>query len=362
MEELKIKSIKIERYDPLLHASLIERTFDNTKLVALNTCPTWGIVRYELHKRFPGSRREMALEAGGAAHEAYSAIRLADLIYNGHHFYPDIDCRSVAVETALTLFEESRVDEWLSVLSQGESEEHSAMLAALNIFGTSGFMDDPLDRRRTVANIEEALIAYMQRYPFGKTMPVVLDDFVGVEVPIDMHLIITTDKDEHHFRFIGRVDGVHWRNIDKQTVVIEENKTGARLDDAWEMSFNMSHQVTGYMFAVSHLVGLPVWDGIVRGMAIPLPKTYDYGGINNVHVTRDELKVAEWAEWVLYTHLITKPYLHKPTQAPKFTHSCNRYFRPCAFIPFCDSPLEEREAMLEEMQLDKWSPLDEGHD
>ena len=50
--------------------------YDHTKLSAINTCPTWGILRYSHHKCMPGSTRAMALEAGSAAHEAFAAVRL----------------------------------------------------------------------------------------------------------------------------------------------------------------------------------------------------------------------------------------------------------------------------------------------
>ena len=51
-------------------------TYDHTKLSAINTCPTWGILRYTHHKKMPGSSRAMALAAGSAAHDAFSAVRL----------------------------------------------------------------------------------------------------------------------------------------------------------------------------------------------------------------------------------------------------------------------------------------------
>jgi hypothetical protein len=43
-----------------------------------------------------------------------------------------------------------------------------------------------------------------------------------------------------------------------------------------------------------------------------------------------------------------------------FTHSCNRYFRPCSLIPFCASDREEQERIIAEMVTDEWSPLDDG--
>ena len=56
--------------------------FDNTKLTAINQCPTWGIVRYGLHKTMSGGGRAMALEAGSACHEVFAALRLWQLLYH----------------------------------------------------------------------------------------------------------------------------------------------------------------------------------------------------------------------------------------------------------------------------------------
>ena len=53
--------------------------FDNTKWSAINTCPTWGITRYQMHLRMPGGGRALALEAGHALHEVFAFVRLATL-------------------------------------------------------------------------------------------------------------------------------------------------------------------------------------------------------------------------------------------------------------------------------------------
>lgn len=357
----KIIRVHMEPFDATRHT--VTRKFDNTKLVALNTCPTWGIVRYEKHKTYLSGGRAMPLEAGAAAHEAYAGVRLADLWFNGHHFYPDLPVRDIATARANVLFGAERTAGLISVLESGEDSERATMLAALEVFGTSGFYEDPNDRRRTIANIEEALIAYVSRYPLGKTMPAVIGNFVGVEIPINMYLEIETDDGTvYRFNFTGRVDGVHFTSPKLDTLSIEENKTASRLDEAWRLSFTTSHQPTGYMLAVSSILKRLVTQGVVRGMAIPLPKTFDYGGIVNEPIQRDEQKFAEWAQWVLHTVQITDPYMDDPCNAPKYTHSCNRYFRPCSLIPFCDSPVDEREIMLEEMATEEWSPLESGNE
>ena len=50
--------------------------YDNTRLVAINTCPVWGAVRYGLGLAMPSRSRAMALEAGSACHEVFAAARL----------------------------------------------------------------------------------------------------------------------------------------------------------------------------------------------------------------------------------------------------------------------------------------------
>jgi len=389
---MKILNISMVPWVNSIHGELRDRDgkplrkFDNTKLVALNT---WGIVRYEHHKTYLSGSRAMALEAGGAAHEAYAAVRLADLYFNGPEFYRDADFSSdvqrIATARATTIFGEERTAGWLSALTSGEDTERATMLAALEIFGTSGYYEDPGDRKRTIANIEEALIAYVTRYPLGKTMPIIVKNglegiqksewFVGVEIGIDMYLEITTDEPSdteygyngthinrvRRYHFVGRVDGLQYIDRTLSRIAVEENKTASRLDDAWRLAFTISHQPTGYMLAASNLLGQLVQDAVIRGMSIPLPKTFDYGGIVNEPITRNLQNFKEWAEWVCHTMDVTAPFLDTPENAPKYTHSCNRYFRPCPLIPFCDSDYDERRAMLDEMATDEWDPLEEGN-
>ena len=50
--------------------------FDYTTLNSVSECPTWGIVRYVLHKTTSEPDRAMALEAGEALHDVFAAIRL----------------------------------------------------------------------------------------------------------------------------------------------------------------------------------------------------------------------------------------------------------------------------------------------
>jgi hypothetical protein len=323
--------------------------FDNSKLVAVNTCPTYGIMRYEHHKVFTSNRRNMPIEAGLACHEAFAACRLADLYMNGTQWYPERDVMEVARRRMRALFGGERTTEWERELTKGEDTERSIMLATLAAFDTSGYYDDDSDKRRTRANIEEALIVYVSKYPIGKIMTVVQGDFVGVEIPVNMYLRIDTNKKTHEFHYTGRIDCVVYADITKKVVRIEDNKTAARLD----------HQPTGYCLAASALLKRPVNHAAIRGLAIPIPKAYDYGGVVVEPISRTEQQFTEWAEWVLHTTDLVFKYKNKPLNAPKYTHSCNRYFHPCVYIPLCDSDMDERVEMYHDMETLEWDPIAE---
>ena len=53
--------------------------YDNTRLQAVNTCPTWGVLRYGMHKQMQQPGRALALECGHAMHEVFSWVRLCSL-------------------------------------------------------------------------------------------------------------------------------------------------------------------------------------------------------------------------------------------------------------------------------------------
>lgn len=335
--------------------------YDNTKLVALNTCPTWGIVRYSQHKTMsaPGGR-QMALECGSAAHEVFAAVRLWQLrAYQGKEA-PHI--QTLADYHGPRLFGATRYDAMLSSVDHGEDERAQSLAFCLSALETSGFYDDPSDKRRTYTNLEEACIAYIDRWDWNR-MPVWIRDEadplsdIGIELPFDIVLhFVLEDKRELEYRFIGKADGLHVRN---GVLYLHENKTASRLDEAWRQSFLMSSQVTGYCFALSLWAGGPIEHAEVFGMSIPLPRNYDFGGLVREPVTRYSHHFEHWFKWFLHTVQIEQAYVSNPIEAPRYTHSCNRYFRPCSLIPFCDAEEDEQKLILEEMFIDEWSPLHE---
>lgn len=338
-----------EKQDPSIPA------FDYTKLTALNMCPRWGLIRYDQHKRMPTNGRSTALEMGGAAHQAYAAIRFFELMESGE--FADSKYHSLIYQHGLKQFGEERFHYIMNLWGSGEDTRRRVNAIALYILNTSGYYDDPNDRRRTLSNLETSMLAYIDRLELGTRIPVVRDGLVGIEVPFDLLITFTSPwVDRFKMRYIGRMDGLVKTRYGYE---VEENKTASRLDKSWMDSFLISHQVTGYCVAASILLGEPVSECVVRGMMVPLPKNYDLGGIAHVSVSRDDDRIREWYRWIWTTvSNLYLPYRDDPLFAPEFSHSCNRFYQSCAFIPLCSmASREDRLLTFSQMVHDEWSPL-----
>lgn len=330
-------------------------TFDNTKLTAINTCPRWGIIRYHQHKRMPGTSRAMALEAGSACHELFSAVRLIELKHQGlyDHF----------IYKGQQLFGEQRFEQMLYYINiDKDDNENSIRNFCLEALYTSGFYDDPEDKRRTMTNLEEACLAYMDRYRWYK-YPIYVKDindpksFVGIEVPVDIVVSLTyKNRPKREYRFTGKIDGITHKG---DSIIIDENKTASRLNDAWRESFHVSHQPTGYMIATSVITGESCNEARVHGLSIPQPKYSQDNGHAVLDIERTIEQFHQWFQWFDHTTQLFEVYKDDPVNAPMYTHSCNRYNRPCSFIPLCVETYDVRKSILEnEMQHDEWTPLD----
>jgi hypothetical protein len=348
-------------------------TYDHTKLSAINTCPTWGILRYSHHKRMPGANRAMALEAGSAAHEAFAAVRWYQ--YKYVQAKTEVE-HQIAHNHGLRLFPNDRFDQMLGVINETSTHRTNCINFAIEAIESCDFYDDVSDNRRTVSNISEAIISYvdsidMDRYPIwvrDNTDP--LSD-IGIEIAFDVVVDIEyesgpTFEDKGGYnnnlqvRFTGKLDGLHIDHKRNNQLIIEENKTGARLDDSWLAQWVLSHQITGYCVSAQTFTGLPCTRAIVAGMRLPIGKNPSEG-IRKEVVNRHPIMFDKWAGWFVTTILMENEYRDNVVNAPMYTHSCNRYFRACSFLPFCSAEsVEEKEQIIEEMELDEWSPLHEG--
>ncbi|CAM6001460.1 unnamed protein product [Sphagnum balticum] len=339
-------------------------TYDNTKLQAYNTCPTWGVVTYQMHKVMPGSGRSMALEAGSAMHEVFAWVRLLTLLQQ----VPDYAIKEVYNHHGMRLFGEDRWDHITNNIDLTLGERDLFVKnGAIAVLESSEFYDDPRDKRRTLANLTECAFAYIDRWNWNKKVWMRDENNpcgdVGIEIPFDLVISITEWRASQHSytterRYTGKIDGI---SIDeKGNPYIEENKTAARLGDAWSMAFEVNTQPTGYMIAASVFTEQRVRDAEIHGLAIPLPKSYDFGGVMRVEVSRKDYHIERWINWFHNTALGYEKDKDDPYNADRYTHSCNRYFRPCSLIPFCDADDEEARAVIRDMEHKEWSPLDKA--
>ena len=329
-------------------------TYDNTKLVALNQCPTYGILRYQMHRAIPSSSRSLALECGHAMHDVFAWIRLVTLrnqlrddAYRGTELYHYHGNRIFGADRFATIHGEVANTDLTDMAKRG----------AIVVLDTSGYYDDPRDKRRTLSNMEECSLAYVDRWRWDR--PVWIRDEtdihsdIGIEIPFDL---VVSIEGRSPFRYTGRIDGIHIHADHR--LYLHENKTASRLNDAWEMSFNINSQITGYCIAASVFTQDVVNRAHVLGLAIPLPKTYEYGGFVQSGYERRDHHYSRWLSWLDHTITIYTRYLNNPEEAPRYTHSCNRYFRPCQFIPYCDADDDEERRMVEQdMVVNEWSPL-----
>lgn len=336
--------------------------YDHTKLTAVYTCPTWGVIRYGHNKVMPGAGRAMPLEAGHVSHQAYAAIRFFQLWF--YDLLPD--------HARFWGEREFGADRWASmcsVIKPGNTQMTNAINFVLEALATSGYVDDPHDKRRTLANIEIACIAYLERWDWTR-YPIWVADRndpskrVGIEVPMDI-LIGLQPPDGHPMdpvmeimRYTGRIDGIHYDNDSMTSVFPMENKSASRLDEAWRMGMMMTHQLTGYCAGVQVITKLPVKRGMIVGMQLPQPKTHG-DGIVPISAERLPHHYTSWGLWAFGGKVLMERYMDSPLTAPQYTHSCNRYFRPCSLIPLCYNDMEERTLSFSQMETSEWSPLDE---
>jgi hypothetical protein len=313
--------------------------YSNSRLTAINQCPIYGIVHNQ--RQYQSTARAMALEAGSTMHEVFAAVRIWQL----EHVQ---QLPKHALHTAHRLF---NPDRWRGCVSKAKDQRDNLIDTCFNILHSSGWQDEQSDRIRTMTNMELATIKYCdERLAHMDNWPVWVADkkrpntAVGIEQPFDITLHFT---DGVRFRYIGTIDGLIY-NENRKRYEIDENKTASRLDDAWISSFDLAHQVTGYCAASTTVFGFAVLHCRVTGVKIR-PSNVGEDIIPIEPLERTAYSINCWGKWVRHTAEMYEQYADEWEEAPRYTHSCNRYFRPCSMIPFCADTPDGRRQQWEQM-------------
>jgi hypothetical protein len=321
--------------------------YSHSIMEAILTCPKWGLIRYAERKYFRANFRALALEAGSAMHEVFAALRLWQL-YRIHNLPDHFN------HHAIRIFGRNRVEACFWPKPDPRDE---ALSFCFEILNSGEFYDDPNDNIRTVANMEETTIRYVdeQLAVMDRNDIWVADRSdptapVGVEYSFDM---VVDDV----IRYIGTIDGITVHQP-RGVVRLEENKTASRLDEAWRESFRIKFQPTGYTIAGRLLTGQPIVESKIIGVKVKQTRsTEDY--LTFVE-HRDEENFHYFHQTLMFTHRLALEYKGRALDAPMFTHSCNRYFRPCGFIDLCAGSREDQEMMYEAMEKTPLSPSEKA--
>jgi len=310
---------------------------------AILTCPKWGLIRYRDRKYFKSNYRALALEAGSAMHEVFGALRLWQLKrvqglpdHFNHH--------------GTRLYGKNRLDTCWWDKSDPRDE---ALSFCFEILNSGEYYDDPKDRIRTMAHMEETTIRYVDEMmkvmdrnsiwiadPKDPTAP------VGIEYTFDMVV-------DNAIRYIGTIDGITI-HTPRGVTRNEENKTASRLDEAWRESYRVKFQPTGYTIASRLLTGEEIIENKIIGIKVKQTRSSEDFLMFVEH--RDVDTWSDFYNTLLYTHKLALEYAGNNLNAPMFTHSCNRYFRPCGFIDLCCASQDDQQTMYDAMERTQLSP------
>lgn len=330
---------------PYLTASMVE---------AVTTCPKWGIIHNVQHKRFVTGYRQMALEAGSLMHDVFGGFNLL-------HVAASQDRPDHAWHHGCALMGKDRITaiNFKTAVEKYKTNPARAMDSlAYSIIGTSEYYDDPNDKNRTLANLEHAAVELTGHYLSTLAAYTILvtdhDDPskpIGVEQSLDVVFYIHFDDGStKSIRFIGLADVVYQRRSDGK-VSLGEYKTTSSMGDGWREAFKTRHQLSAYIGALHAYFDDVAYDVVLTGSALPVRKT----SAPNITfpVDRDAQAVTNFLTTALFaTSLVTEWPGQQAVYAPMFTHSCNRYFRPCALLDLCSSVHDDQEIMWEQMTID----------
>jgi len=334
----------LERNWPYVTSSMVE---------AINTCPKWGIIHNVQHKRFVTGFRQMALEAGSLMHEVFS-------IYNLWQLAVTQKCLGHADVKGKELFGNIRwqIIDFTTIVTMDKPDEVILNKLAYNIIGTSDFYDDPNDKNRTLSNLEHVAIELGSYFLMNHTkFEIYVKDVdnpnseVGIEQSLDVIFDIElTSGAKVSIRFIGLADVVY-QNSKTRKITLGEYKTTASMNDAWREAFRTRHQISAYNGALEAYYTELSYNTILTGSTIPVRKTTT--PTQHFNVDRDRENVKDFLSTALFSLGLIKDYPESTAiYAPMFTHSCNRYFRPCSLLDLCSSEKGDQIVMWEQMEID----------
>jgi hypothetical protein len=91
-------------------------------------------------------------------------------------------------------------------------------------------------------------------------------------------------------------------------------------------------------------------------LGIKVKQTRGHEDFLSFEEERDHGRIIEWYNTLMFVHYIVERFKADPLSAPQFTHSCNRYFRPCGFVDLCGADYDDQQLIYESMEETPLSP------
>lgn len=304
---------------------------DNSSLERFSTCPRSA--EYALCRQLKPTGEKSALKFGGIIH------KLLELRYRaGESMY----AQSPTVEKAMLELADEEFNGKTTIQPDGTLVE------------TPGW-SPPEDDFRTYSTAIGFIKRYGEDYPFEPFDIVKFPDGKPfIEVPFALPLGIVGNV---KVIWTGRIDLAYMSN---GALYGMDHKTTSVMGPSYFSTFEISHQLYGYAWALEQILGTQVAGFVINALGIrrPTPKGKPFEFTRQLIPIQRGL-LAEWKTDCL--HLVAD-YIEMARRGyyPKATAWCVGKFGECPFKKVCTlDSADQREVMLSSGEFEKntWSPL-----
>jgi len=188
------------------------------------------------------------------------------------------------------------------------------------------------------------------------------EDFTveGTELAVAIIIPYNYHGEEGEIVYIGKIDSlVLWRD----QYYIFETKTTSRIDKFYFPSFKLSYQVTGYIYMMREIKGLPINRAIINAIGIykdqyRFERDVTHRTNEELDMFRDQiLSVTREIFW--YRQRIEQGENPETVFYQNPSH-CFKWNRACQFHPICSKSTASGRKQIREMMYmtDVWSPFE----
>lgn len=204
------------------------------------------------------------------------------------------------------------------------------------------YPDDPVDDRdpRTRRRGCEILKTYVRKWgrePF---------EVIGTEISFALEF--------DGFTYIGRIDLI---KKEDGRISPKDHKSTTRFGQIFEQQFKVSHQMTGYMYAIGTILGEDVMDGEINAIRVTTNITED--SFIRMTTTRTPEDFDEWKQQTQEVFLEIMRFRERGFWPKRAPFACSAYNRTCEYYDLCASgPSRREEIIRQSYTVHPWNPIE----